>query len=416
MSRFFTAEFFRKNREQLQILFSGKAPIVLTANGLLQSSADMTFPFKQDRNFWYLTGIDEPDAILVIDKGKEYIILSEDHEHRARFEGAMTADKISHASGVPDVLSYKDGWARLLSRLKKVRHIATLAASPAYVQYYGFYANPARSAMIEKIKGVNPDIELLDLKQHFCTMRMVKKPEEIDAIKSAIEATTKTLKHVTTKTLLAQTTEADIDNLLRYTFRKKGADGLAFDNVVAFGANAAVIHHGFDQTTLPKNGLVLLDVGAEVDHYAADITRVYSVGRPTKRMQHVFELVTDALNEAISKLKPGMSSQKFEEEMEFVVGEKLRILGLIKTIDHENVRKYFPTYTAHHLGLDAHDASERDVLLVPNMVFAVEPGIYIPEEGIGVRVEEDVLITENGCEVMTNSLPRKLTSLTIKEV
>ena len=416
MSRYFTAEFFVRNREQLQILFSGKAPIVLSANGLLQSSADMTFPFRQDRNFWYVTGVDEPDAILVMDKGKEFIILSEDHEHRARFEGAMTAEQISQASGVAEVLSHKDGWARLTPRLKKVKHIATLAASPPYVQYYGFYTNPARSTMIAKIKGINQAIELLDLKQHFGTMRMIKQPQELDAIRAAIEVTAKTLKSVSSKAFLPQTTEADIDNELRYQFRKKGADGLAFDNVVAAGGNAAIIHHIQNQTPLPKNGLLLLDVGAEVDHYAADITRVYSVGRPTKRMQQVFDLAVDALEQAISMLKTGVLPQKFEEEMVHVVGEKLRILGLIKTIDKESVRKYFPTYTSHHLGLDAHDASDRDAPLAPNMVLAVEPGIYIPEEGIGVRVEENVLITKDGCEVLTSRLPRALTSLTIKEV
>jgi Xaa-Pro aminopeptidase len=100
--------------------------------------------------------------------------------------------------------------------------------------------------------------------------------------------------------------------------------------------------------------------------------------------------------------------------MEEVVGEKLRSLGLIKKIDRQNVRKYFPTYTAHHLGLDAHDMHDKDTLMAPNMVFAVEPGIYIPEEGIGIRIEEDVVITQDGCKVLTNGLSRELRSLTIK--
>ncbi len=416
MSSSFESEFFENNRRRLRILFKGTAPIVLTANGVIQSGADMTFPFRQDSNFWYLTGIDEPDAILVMDKSKEYIILSEDYVHRAKFDGALTPEQIATISGVADVLDYKAGWARLNLRLKKIKHLATLAVSPPYIKHYGFYTNPARATLVEQIKSVNASIELLDLKQHLTVLRMIKQPDELHAIKRTIAVTAKTLTTVTKKSWTNSTTEQEIDNELLYQFRKHGADKLAFDNVVAGGKHTTTIHHIPGYATLPKNGLLLLDVGAEVSHYAADISRVYAIGKPSKRTQQVYTHVREVLEQALGMLKPGIIHSKFEEDVEQAVGEKLRQLGLIKTIDRQSVRRYFPHYTSHQLGLDAHDPSDYDKTLLPNMVLAIEPGIYIPEEGIGVRIEENILITPTGIKVLTSGLSRDLLSLTIKPV
>jgi len=410
----FTSEFFEANRRKLQSLFTGKAPIVLTAHGLLQRSSDETYPFRQDRNFWYLTGIEEPDAILVIDKAKEYLILSEDHPHRVRFDGALDYEALAQVSGIEEVLDAKVGWSRLQSRLKKVKHVATLAASPAYVPFYGFYANPSRATLIERIKDVNSRIELLDLRQHLTQMRMVKQPLELDAIKQAIAITERSIKATMKKAWSEQATEIDIANELSAQFKKNDADDLAFDSVVSFGAHTVAIHHRPDRTVLGKQDLVLLDVGAESNHYAADISRVFSAAKTSKRTRQVFAAAHEALQQALTMLKPGLTHQKFETDMEQVVGEKLRELGLIKTIDRESVRKYFPTYTAHQMGLDVHDVHELEKPLLENMVMAVEPGIYIPEEGIGIRIEEDVRITENGIELMTNALPQDLVSLTMK--
>ncbi len=408
METFFGSEFFAGNRQKLRTLFAGTAPIVITANGLLQRSSDDTFPLRQDRNFWYLTGIDEPDAILVMDKSREYLILSEEHVHRMRFDGAQSIDDIVKISGITEVLDNKTGWQQLKYRVKKVKHLATLAASPAYVPFYAFYSNPARATLIGKMKDINSSIELLDLTKHLNKMRITKQPIELEAIGKAIAITEKTLKSVSRKTWTDQNTELDIDRELKNQFSRHGADDLAFNNVVAAGSNTAVIHHKPDMTKLPKNGLVLLDVGAEYDHYAADISRVYAFGNPTKRMRQVFSCAQAALEQALDMLKPGLIHRQFEDAMEHVVGEKLRELGLIKTIDRESVRKYFPTYTSHQLGLDAHDTHDYDSRLEEGMVLAVEPGIYIPEEGIGIRIEDDVLITAKGVKVLSNGLPRTL--------
>jgi Xaa-Pro aminopeptidase len=155
--------------------------------------------------------------------------------------------------------------------------------------------------------------------------------------------------------------------------------------------------------------LLILDVGAEVEHYAADITRTFSLsGRPSSRQQAVHAAVSEVQQYAFSLLKPGVMMREYEQQIEQFMGEKLRELGLIKTIEHDEVRKFYPHATSHFLGLNVHDVGEYDRPFEAGEVLTVEPGIYIQQEGIGVRVEDDVLLTPNGIKILTDKLPRAL--------
>ena len=157
-----TNEFFTGNRERLRDLFTGTAPIVLSANGLLQRSGDSSYAFSQDASFWYLTGLNEPDLTLVMDRDKEYLIIPERSATRQAFDGTLQNEQLSLRSGIQTIYSEKEGWDRLRTRLKKVKHVATLAVSPAYVEHFGLYTNPARAALIAKLKDANASAELLD--------------------------------------------------------------------------------------------------------------------------------------------------------------------------------------------------------------------------------------------------------------
>ncbi len=414
MSEGFSAAFFKKNRDSLRNLFAGTAPIVLTANGLLQSTADMTFPFRQDSSFWYFTGLNEPDLILVIDKGKEYLISPAREHVQEVFSGSIDAERLIAVSGVPTVLSNKDGWKQLASRLKRVKHLATLTPMSRFVEAHGFYTNPARATLIKRAKAVKPDIEILDLRRHIAMLRMIKQPVELAAIKQAIAITERAVRGLLKRSWNADTTELAFENELLYQFRKLGSEGPAFDSVVAAGSNSCIIHHLPDQTLLRLGRSLLLDVGAQVNRYAADITRTYSVGRPSKRLRQIHQAVRGVQDYARGLLKPGIIIRRYEKDVERFMGEKLRELGLIKSIDHENVRRFFSHATSHHLGLDAHDAADYDKPLLPHMVLTVEPGIYVPDEEIGVRLEDDVLITDSGNQILSTRLSCELESLTIK--
>jgi Xaa-Pro aminopeptidase len=405
----FTGEFFAANRGRLRQLFTGTAPIVIAGNGLLQRGGDSGYPFQQDANFWYLTGIEEPDVIVVLDKDKEYLIIPPREDVRVAFDGAINNETLSKRSGIDTVLDEKEGWKQLSGRLKRAKHVATLAAPPTYLEHYGLYTNPTRSQLIKKLKENNEQLELLDLSPHLVRMRAIKQPVELQALQSAIDITIDSLKEATKPTRLTKYNfEYELEAEIARGFRKRGARGHAFEPIVASGERACVLHNVTNNGPLKPSELVVCDVGAEVEHYAADITRTYSLSQPSKRQRAVHEAVIEVQDYAKSLLKPGVIIKEYEQLVENYMGEKLRALGLIKTIDHDEVRRYYPHITSHFLGLNVHDAGDYSQPLEVGMVLTVEPGIYIPEEAIGIRIEDDVLITEDGNVVLSERLPRTL--------
>ena len=399
MKSLFDQEFFVGNRLRLRQLFSGTAPIVITANGLLQRNGDTNYLFRQDSSFWYLTGLEMPDAILVMDKAKEYVILPDLSPIDEVFGHPHDYEAIKARSGL-EAVGQKEGWRRLTARIKKAQHLATLAPPPTYSDYHGFYPNPARARLNDRLKELNPNLEILDLREHFGKMRMIKQPAEIAAIKQAIAVTQKGLRHAE-RGLAKYRNEYEIEADLTHIFRRAGAQGHAFTPIVASGERTCVLHYSDNDQPLGDAAHIYLDIGAEVEHYAADITRTYFLKKPTKRQQAIVDAVKDVQQFAMDRLKPGVTIRENEKAVEQYMGEKLRELGLIKTINKKNVRKYYTHACSHYLGLDAHDAGDYEAPLEPGMVLTVEPGIYIPAEKFGVRIEDDVLVTESGIEVLS---------------
>lgn len=407
MSELFSADFYAGNRKKLKTLFQGTAPIVITANGKLQKGTSDHFQLYQDASFLYLTGINEPDLILVIDKDREYLIVPDRLDSAEAFFGALRPDDITKISGITEVLDSTTGWKKLTARLKKVKHVATLGPAPVYVEHYDFYSNPARATMIAKLKDINPRLELLDLRQHLAVMRMVKQEPELAAIQAAIDITIASFKDVTRKLPKLQN-EYEVDALLSYGFRKRGGAGAAYTSIVAAGLNACTMHYDANNQPLASDQVVLIDAGTSVQRYAADISRTYVAGTPTKRQEQVWQAVMDVHDFAMQNLKPGITIRDNERAVEQFMGEKLRTLGLIKNVERDEIRKFFPHATSHFLGLDVHDGGDYDRPLELGVVITVEPGIYIPAEAIGVRIEDDVLITADGAKNLSAKLPTKL--------
>lgn len=393
----FTSEFFSGNRKRLRELFTGTAPIVITANGQLQRGGDTPYRFDQDANFWYLTGINDPDIVLVIDRDKEYLIVPNRSTVRETFDGIVTNEALQSRSGIQEIYDDKTGWEKLSTRLQKVKHLATIAPPPAYIDFYGFYTNPARAALVQRLKKDHTTIELLDLSPHLARMRMIKQPVEIDAIQVAIDITNASIKESVTKAKLAKYAyEYELEANLIRGFRTRGATGLGFDPIIAGGSRACQIHYLENNHTFAADELVLIDVSAEVEHYVADVARTYAISTPSRRQEAVHDAVAEVQSFALSLVKPGLELKEYESRIEHYMGEKLRELSLIKSIDSDAVRTFFPHRTSHFLGLTAHDAGDYDRPLEVGVVMTVEPGIYIAAEGIGVRLEDDILITEDG--------------------
>jgi Xaa-Pro aminopeptidase len=409
MESYFTSDFFAANRARLRELFTGTAPIVIGANGLLQRGGDSAYGFAQDASFWYLTGLDEPDLVLVMDRDKEYLIAPTRDANRQAFDGAVEDDDLTRRSGITVIHEEEEGWDQLGGRIKKVKHVATLAPPPAYIEHYGLYANPARAALLGKLRTHNPDLQLLDLATHISRLRMIKQPAELAAIQAAIDVTAASLKDAFRPAKLKKyANEYELEAEIGYGFRKRGAEHHAFAPIVAGGRRACTLHNVANNAPLSADELIVVDVGAEVEHYAADITRTISPSTPTRRQQTVYAAVLETQAYAMEQLKPGVLMREYEHQIELFLGEKLRELGLIKTIDHENVRRFCPHATSHFLGLNVHDVGDYERPLEAGVVLTVEPGIYIPEESIGIRIEDDVLVTDKGIKNLSRKLPRTL--------
>lgn len=408
MSDIFSSAFFEGNRERLRQLFTGTAPIVMTANGLLQRASDEAYPFQQDANFWYLTGCEYPDVLLVIDKQKEYLIVPTRGAVRTAFDGAVDLDILRRTSGITEIVDEKEGWRRLEKRLKKVKNVATLAANPRYIEPFGIYANPARAELTHRIKEANSELELLDLRPHLARMRMIKQAPELISLQRAVDITIDSIKEIVRPSRLNKYKfEYEIEADISRGFRRRGATQHAFAPIVASGSRACTLHNVSNNGVLNKNEMLTMDIGAVYGKYSADITRTYSLGEDrSHRQQLVFDAVAEVQDYAFSLLKPGIILREYEKQVETFMGEKLRELNLIKTIKHESVRVFYPHAASHYLGLDAHDAGDYERPLELGVVLTVEPGIYIPAEGIGVRIEDDIVITETGIKNISGRLPR----------
>jgi len=360
MNSFFSTDFFESNRRKLQELAGGK-PIVIKGNDIVMRNGDSNFPFRQDSNFWYLTGLDVPGLTLVMDNGKTTVILPELSASEKAFNGDYAIESYQKISGIDRFVE---------------------ANAP----------KNTRNTRVDKL--------LRD-------MRTLKQPQEIKAITESIRITSETLPHIAEHVLPAAKYEYVIEAGLTFGFRSQAANGHAFTPIVGAGKHATTLHYNANNGPIADDDLVVLDVGAEVENYAADITRTVSKQPISGRKADVFKAVETVQQEIIGLMKPGVSFRELELSTAKLISAELTKLGL----DGNNVRKYYPHSVTHFMGLDVHDVGDYNQPLKPGMVITCEPGIYIPEEGIGVRIEDDVLITTDGNEVLSKVCPTRLTPL-----
>lgn len=397
----FSKEFFINNRTSLRSSFAGEAMIILTANGKLEKTGDMTYPFRQDRNFWYLTGLNEPELVIVMDGDKEFLILPQRSQMNIIFDGGFDKDQIKKTSGIKKVYDYDKGWRMLNRKIKKAKFIATLSPSPIYDDKSNAFTNPAKRQLASSILAVNENVQFIDISSNLTSLRQIKQDPEINAMKIAGKETVKIYKNIKQK-LPKFKTEHDIDIELNIGLIKNGLE-MAYDPIIAGGSNANTLHyHGASSKDVSK--VVLLDIGVEHDGYASDVTRTY-FDETNPRLVEVHDALLDVFEYACSLVMPGMTTIVIEQRVRHFMGEKLRELGLVDVISPELIGKFFPHGLGHFVGLDVHDVGERDKPLQAGMVITIEPGIYIENEGFGMRHEDTLLITETGFENLTEQAP-----------
>lgn len=393
--------FFKNNRNALREAISNGV-VLLSAHTNMQLGNDMSFTFFQESNFFWLTGINEANWRVILEGDESWLVAPDTSESRRLFDGGLSWDEAKKVSGVNAVISLEEADTLLVQLAQKHSTVYTLGKDPHEARY-DFVVNPAPTILRKELKKSFNKVK--DCRLELTRLRAIKQPEEIAAIKKAIALTVGAFKGVK-KNLNSYEYEYQVEADLSHHFRRTGAKGHAYDPIVAGGKNACTLHYIDNQDKIEKNGLLLLDIGARVYGYAADITRTYQVGQATKRQQQVHAAVESAHKEIISLLKPGLRVAEYHEKVDKIMKEKLTELGsLEKPSDY---RKYFPHAISHGLGIDVHDALGQPTEFLEGMVLTVEPGIYIPEAGIGVRIEDDILITKNGHENLSAALPTSL--------
>lgn len=407
MTEYFSSDFFARNRRSLAARTQTDIPIIVTANGLVQRGADSAYQFSQDANFWYLTGIDEPDITLVMHAGEEFIIVPSREESRETFDGAIDGPALQSVSGVRKIIDETAGWKHLDELLNKTKKVCMPVAADAYLSHYGMYTNPARARLEERLRQHVGDLQIIDIRAELAKLRMIKQAPELAAIQAAIDITSETLNDVL-GAKKGYAYEYELEAEISRGFRFRGASGHSFEPIVAGGKNACTLHNVSNSDPLQQNDLVVCDVGAEVSHYAADITRTVCFGKPTERQRAVYQAVQEVQEYGFSLLKPGAMLRVVEDAVAKRMGRELKALGLIKRSDKQTVREFYPHALSHFMGLNVHDTGDYMRPLEPGVVLTCEPGIYIPAEGIGVRIEDDVLITEQGNVVMSAACRKQI--------
>lgn len=400
------ASFFTGNRQRLLKQLEPGSLVAIAAFTSMQRDGDNPFEFQQEGNFWYLCGIAEPDWLLLMDTdtGDEWLVAPQLNRYQQAFLGGSTAERATQTSGVRTVLEQREGAALLQKLRAKKKQVYTVV--PESVRVYRFQANGAQRKLQAKLRGS----KITDARPVLAKLRAIKQPAEVAAIQRAVDITVDGLTSLISE-LKHYRTENEADAKLYYEFRRRGAVH-GFDPIVASGPKTCVMHSPASND--PITDWLLLDVGARINNYTADITRTIPLGQPSDRWLEVYAAVERMHDHFLTLLKPGANVREVLVKDAYpFVGEEMRKLGLIDKVklDHSSVFKFMPHGITHGLGIDTHDPLGRPETFQENMVLTDEVGIYIPDEGFGIRIENDVVITADGVRNMAERLPITLTSL-----
>ena len=401
-----TPQFFTNNRATLRSNV-GSGVIAITSNGLQQRNNDSAFEFRQDSNFFYLTGLEEPNVVLIIDceSAEEFLILPKQTTVEIFFGGVNDRDEIAIKSGITTIYSHSDGWQRYIKLQQSRSTIYTIKPDPVqFTRQERMFTSPARRLFLEKLKRCTskPIVYLYD---EFIALRSIKQPQEIEMLKRAIAITKEGFVTIQAK-MQPSMYEYEVEAELDYVYKKHNSRHGFAPPIIASGKNSTVLHYSKNTNVLKAGELVLMDVGAEVENYTADVSRTYVIsGAMNSRQQAVYTAVKTVHNQSINLLRSGLLWKEYITEVERLMGEQLLSLKLITANTRDQIRHYFPHAVSHSLGLDTHDLCDYTKPMQENMVITVEPGIYIPEEGIGVRIEDDILITNNGAVNLSADIP-----------
>ena len=398
---------FIKNRNNFMKSMNGNSIAFFNSNDIYPISADSTLAFEQHRDIFYLSGVDQEESILALcpnakdDKHKEILFLKETNDHIAVWEGPkLNKDQAFETSGVKTVYWLKDS-EKIIAEL--VDQCDTI-----YYNHNEHYRAKIETETREErfnkwLKKKYPHKTAERSNPILQRLRSVKDPIEIALIQKACNITNKGFRRIL-NFVKPGIWEYEIEAEFIHEFLNNRSKRFAYTPIIATGNNANILHYIENNKQCKDGELILLDVGAEYANYSSDMTRTIPVsGRFTKRQREIYNAVLNVKNQATKMLVPGADWKQYHIEVGKLMTSELLSLGLLDKSDVENesdenpaYKKYFMHGTSHHMGLDTHDYGLLDEPMQANMVFTVEPGIYLPDEGFGIRLEDDVMIQDSG--------------------
>lgn len=401
------AQLFVKNRQKFMGAMKPKSIAIFNSNDVYPISADAVMPFEQHRDIFYLSGADQEETILLLfpdaldQNRREILFVRETNEHIAIWEGEkLTKKRATEVTGIRTVY-----W---LSDFDKVFFDLMSEADTVYFNTNEHYRQAVETQtredrFIRKCKEQFPAHQWAKSFPILQNIRGVKEPEEIALMQKACDITEKGFRRLL-GFVRPGVWEYEIEAELLHEFVRNRSKGFAYTPIIASGNNANVLHYIENNQQCQDGDLILMDVAAEYANYSSDLSRTIPVnGRYTARQKAVYEAVLRVKNEATQMLVPGTIWAAYHQEVGKVMTAELLGLGLLDKADVQNEDKNWPAYkkyfmhgTSHHIGLNTHDYGELKTPMKANMVFTVEPGIYIPEEKMGIRIEDDVVIQEEG--------------------
>jgi Xaa-Pro aminopeptidase len=415
-------ELFTENRRKFTDLLKPKSLAIFTSNDAYPTSADGHLPFKQHSDILYLSGADQEESILVLfpdahkEELREVLFLKETNDLIAVWEGAKySKEEAFEISGIQTVF-----W---LTDFDRVFHEMVVNSERIYMngnEHLRAHVDTElrHDRMNKWIKETYPAHEFERSQPLLHRVRGTKSEKEIEVLRMAAAVTKKGYERVL-KFLKPGVWEYELEAEFMHEFLVNRSRGFAYTPIIAAGGNANVLHYIENNEQCNDGDLVLFDVGAEYGNYTCDVTRCFPVnGKFTARQKEIYNAVLRVHDGAISMLRPGIMLDVFHQQVGDLMTQELLALGLISAKDVENqdpswpaYKKYFMHGTSHYLGLDVHDYGLWTVPVEEGMVFTVEPGIYLPEEGIGIRIEDDIVITADGHENLTRSIPKTVNEI-----
>jgi Xaa-Pro aminopeptidase len=406
---------FEENRKDLIRRMETASVLLLDSGSAKHKTTDQFFHYVPNRNFFYVTGLNEENVRLMIlkneDTVKELLFIEETTEYMRQWVGEkISKEEASKVTGIPvSNIHYIDSFCDTFkSMMTYARGLGVKPPKNLYLDLYRYKANvrPVSLSIFEDIVNNYKELNIKNVNEHFSYLRMLKSDYEISQLEEAIRMTDVGLKRIM-DALKFRTNEQQIEADFLHEITLQGSEGNSFNTIAASGAHATVLHYEDNNGDLNQGDLLLCDLGALHNNYGSDITRTYPIsGTFSDRQKVLYEIVLKTNKESIKFVKPGITWKQLNDFAKNILITECKKIDLIK--EDEEINKYYYHSIGHFLGLDVHDVGQYDLKLKEGMVITIEPGLYIKEEGIGIRIEDDILVTKNGSLNLSEGIMKEI--------